>query len=146
MSVRHLAILAAVALMAALVLYSSAQESNKGVKREAAPITSAASGKDMFMSYCASCHGKDAKGDGPAANALKSPPADLTTLAKRNGGKFPADRVTSVLRGQASLASHGDQEMPVWGPVFWKMSQGHEVEVHQRISNLNHYIESLQAK
>ncbi len=146
MSVRHLAILAAVALMAALVFHSSAQESNKGVKREAAPITSAASGKDMFMSYCASCHGKDAKGDGPAANALKSPPADLTTLAKRNGGKFPADRVTSVLRGQASLASHGDQEMPVWGPVFWKMSQGHEVEVHQRISNLNHYIESLQAK
>lgn len=146
MSVRHLTILAAVAVMAAVVLYSSAQETGKGVKREAAPITSAASGKEMFMSYCASCHGKDGKGDGPAATSLKNLPADLTTLAKRNGGKYPADRVTSVLRGQASVVPHGDQEMPVWGPVFWKMSQGHEVEVHQRISNLNHYIESLQVK
>jgi mono/diheme cytochrome c family protein len=146
MRVRHLTVLAAVALTAAVVLYASAQETSKGVKREPAPITSAASGKEMFMSYCASCHGKDAKGDGPAATSLKNLPADLTTLAKRNGGKYPADRVTSVLRGQASVVPHGDQEMPVWGPVFWKMSQGHEVEVHQRIANLNRYIESLQAK
>ena len=146
MSVRHSAVLAGMAVVAAMVLYASAQEPKKEVKHEAAPITSAASGKEMFTSYCASCHGKDGKGDGPAASSLKSAPADLTTLAKRNGGKYPSDRVASVLRGQASLAPHGDQEMPVWGPVFWKMSQGHEVEVHQRVSNLNHYIESLQAK
>jgi mono/diheme cytochrome c family protein len=100
----------------------------------------------MFMSYCASCHGKNAKGDGPAAGALKQAPADLTTLAKQNGGKYPSDLVTSVLRGQTKLIAHGDQDMPVWGPVFWKMSQGHEEQVQMRIANLNHYIESLQAK
>jgi mono/diheme cytochrome c family protein len=100
----------------------------------------------MFKAYCASCHGEDAKGDGPAATALKQAPIDLTALAKTNGGKYPALRVTSVLRGQATLAAHGSQEMPVWGAVFWKMSGGHEGEVQQRISNLNRYIESLQVK
>jgi len=125
---------------------SRAQESKTTVKRESAPMTSPASGKDMFLSYCASCHGKDAKGDGPAANALKQAPADLTTLAKRNGGKYPADKVTTILRGQAKLMAHGDQEMPVWGPVFWNMSQGHEAQVQMRIGNLNRYLESLQEK
>jgi mono/diheme cytochrome c family protein len=128
------------------VVISGAQESKSTVKHEAAPMTSPASGKDMFMAYCASCHGKSAKGDGPAANALKQAPADLTTLAKRNGGKYPSDKVTSVLRGQANLMAHGDQEMPVWGPVFWRMSQGHDEEVQMRIANLNHYLESLQEK
>ena len=144
MRVRYWACLVAT-LVAGLVI-SRAQEPKTTVKREAAPMTSPASGKEMFTSYCASCHGKDAKGDGPAANALKQLPADLTTLAKRNGGKYPTDRVTSILRGQTSLMAHGDQEMPVWGPVFWRMSQGHEEQVQMRIGNLNRYLESLQEK
>jgi mono/diheme cytochrome c family protein len=144
MSIRSLVCL--VTLVVAVITVSTAQEAKTAVKHTAAPMTSAASGKEMFLSYCASCHGKDAKGDGPAAKSLNSLPADLTTLAKRNSGKYPSDRVTSVLRGQATLMAHGDQEMPVWGPVFWRMSQGHEVEVQQRISNLNRYIESLQTK
>jgi mono/diheme cytochrome c family protein len=135
-----------VTLVLAGMTIATAQGAKTQVKHEAAPLTSPASGKEMFLSYCASCHGKDAKGNGPAAASLKSLPADLTTLAKRNGGKYPLDRVTSVLRGQATVVPHGDQEMPVWGPVFWRMSQGHEEQVQQRIANLNRYIESLQAK
>jgi mono/diheme cytochrome c family protein len=133
-----------VMLVLAGVVVATAQETK--VKHEAAPMTSPASGKEMFMSYCAACHGKDATGNGPAAASLKSLPADLTGLAKRNGGKYPSDKVTSILRGQTSLVPHGDQEMPVWGPVFWKMGGGHEELVQQRIANLNRYIESLQAK
>lgn len=121
-------------------------QSASTVKHAAAPQISAASGKEMFKSYCAPCHGTDAKGDGPAAAALKSAPADLTVLAKKNGGKFPADHVMSLLRGQATVTAHGNQDMPVWGPVFWRMSQGHEAEVQQRVTNLMHYIETLQAK
>lgn len=123
-----------------------AQQQSPGVKHVPAPMTNASSGQEMFVNYCASCHGKTAKGDGPAAAALKQSPADLTTLAKRNGGKYPSDKVTHVLRGQSNLSAHGDQEMPVWGPVFWHMSQGHEEQVHMRIANLNRYIESLQEK
>jgi mono/diheme cytochrome c family protein len=135
-----------IAMMLAGTVISAAQEAKPSVKHTTAAATSPASGKEMFMSYCASCHGKNAKGDGPAAGALKQAPADLTALAKLNGGKYPSDLVTSVLRGQTKLMAHGDQEMPVWGPVFWKMSQGHEEQVQMRIANLNRYIESLQAK
>jgi mono/diheme cytochrome c family protein len=112
------------------------------------PITNtlSSSGKEMFNSYCAVCHGKDAKGDGPAASAMKTPPADLTVLAKTNGGKFPSAHVAAVIRGQATTASHGNQEMPVWGPLLSSISQGHEAQVQQRISNLVVYIETLQVK
>ena len=125
--------------------FISAQEAAPTVKHATAPPTSPASGKEMFMSYCASCHGKDGRGDGPAAGALKQAPADLTMLAKRNGGKYPSDKVTSILRGQTKLVAHG-QDMPVWGPVFWKISQGHEEQVQMRVSNLNRYLESIQVK
>ncbi|MFZ0286649.1 MAG: cytochrome c [Terriglobales bacterium] len=128
------------------LMFSNAQDQKPQIKHAAAPHTSPASGKEMFNAYCASCHGKDAKGDGPAAAALTTPPADLTTLAKRNDGKYPTDRVTSILRGQANVVAHGTQEMPVWGPVFWRMSQGQESMMQLRIANLNRYIESLQEK
>jgi mono/diheme cytochrome c family protein len=144
MRFRYLRFLAALALAGAFVC--AGQESQPTVKHTTAPATSPASGKEMFQSYCASCHGKDAKGDGPAASALKQAPANLTTLAKQNGGKYPADKVTSILRGQTKLVAHGDQDMPIWGPVFWKMSQGHEEQLHMRIANLNRYLESIQEK
>ena len=124
----------------------AAQEPPKKIERTTAPMISPASGREMFMNYCASCHGKDAKGNGPAASALKVPPANLTELAKGNNGKYPSFKVTSVLNGQTDLAAHGSKEMPVWGRVFWKMSGGHEAEVEQRVANLNRYIESVQAK
>jgi mono/diheme cytochrome c family protein len=135
-----------VTVVLASVTIVAAQDAKPEIKHGTAPQTSPASGKEMFVSYCAACHGKDGKGDGPAAAALKTAPADLTVLAKLNGGKYPADKVTAILRGQTNLVPHGDQEMPVWGRVFWRMSQGHEEIVMQRIANLNRYIETLQVK
>jgi mono/diheme cytochrome c family protein len=108
--------------------------------------TSATSGKEMFENYCAVCHGKDGKGNGPAASALKVPPTDLTTLAQKNGGKFDSAHVATVIRGQGQTPAHGSQEMPVWGPLFSSISQGHAGEVQQRVANLVKYIEGLQAK
>jgi len=141
MSVR---IVSLVLCIAAAVCY--AQEQKPEVKQAPAPVTSAKSGKEMFQAYCSSCHGADAKGNGPAAASLNARPADLTALSKNNSGKFPADRVSSILRGQGTVTAHGNRDMPVWGPVFWRMSQGHESEVQERITNLTRYIESLQAK
>jgi len=125
---------------------AGAQNQPKRIEHTAAAPISPASGHDMFMSYCAPCHGKTAKGDGPAASALKIAPADLTVLAKENSGKYPANKVTAILSGQTDLAAHGNKEMPVWGVVFWSMSGGHAGEVQQRVANLNRYIESLQVK
>ncbi len=112
------------------------------------PITNAPSnsGKEMFNSYCAVCHGTDGKGNGPAASAMKTTPTDLALLAQKNGGKYPASHVAAVIRGQAVTPSHGSQDMPVWGPLFSSIDQGHEGQVQQRITNLVSYIESLQAK
>ncbi|MGB9204235.1 MAG: c-type cytochrome [Terriglobales bacterium] len=107
---------------------------------------SPASGKDMYMSYCAVCHGTDGKGGGPAASALKIPPTDLTLLTKTNGGKYPALKVTSTIRGETALPSNGSKDMPVWGTLFWSMSSGHQSEVQQRVVNLTRYIETMQAK
>jgi mono/diheme cytochrome c family protein len=142
-TVRGLGLVAAILLV---VIGSAAQERKTEVKRVPAPMTSAASGQEMFVSYCASCHGKDAKGNGPAAASLKTAPADLTMLANKNDGKYPSAKVTSILRGETKLGAHGNQEMPVWGPVFWRISQGNAAEQQQRIANLNRYVESLQAK
>ncbi len=133
-------------LLAAFAFCCAAQQAKTQIKKVPAPVTSAASGHEMYVSYCASCHGKDAKGDGPAAPALKTPPPDLTTLAQRNGGKFPTFRVRSILDGQQTLVAHGDQEMPVWGPIFRTMSGRDERVVQLRIANLTRYLESLQEK
>jgi len=112
------------------------------------PITNVPSnsGKQMYNSYCAVCHGTDGKGSGPAASAMKTSPTDLTGLAKKEGGKYPSAHVASVIRGRASNPAHGSQDMPVWGPLFSSISQGHESQVQQRISNLVAYIDTLQAK
>jgi len=133
--------------LAMVAFCTSAQQQSTVIKHEPAPVTSPSSGSEMYKSYCASCHGKDGKGDGPAAAALKAAPPDLTTLAKRNNGKYPAPRVASILRGQEQLVSHGDQEMPVWGPVFRRIDISSPSQiVDMRILNLNNYLESLQAK
>jgi mono/diheme cytochrome c family protein len=118
----------------------------KVIKHVAVKTTSAASGKEMYSSYCAVCHGTNGRGGGPAAGALKTTPADLTTLSKDNGGKFPSLKISGAIRGDVDVAAHGSKDMPVWGSVFRDMSQGHEGEVLQRISNLTKYIETLQAQ
>lgn len=106
--------------------------------------TRADSGKQMFEAYCASCHGLDGKGNGPAASALKAQPADLTMLAANNGGKFPNNNV-AVTISSVSSPVHGSKEMPIWGPLLSAVSTS-QGEVQLRVSNLVHYIESLQQK
>jgi mono/diheme cytochrome c family protein len=141
---RLLCFIVAVGMVMLAVAQDQQTDTQKQIRHSTTPSTSPASGKDMFLAYCAACHGKDAKGDGPAASALSVAPADFTGLTKKHG-KYPAMKVTTVLTGQANLTAHGNTEMPVWEPIFSRMSQGHEGEEH-RIANLNHYIESLQAK
>jgi mono/diheme cytochrome c family protein len=106
----------------------------------------AGSGKQTYMHYCASCHGVDARGDGPAASVLKTTPADLTTLAKRHDGKFPYEYVSDVLRFGTRILSHGSSDMPIWGPIFGSMDNYDDVAVRKRIKDLSDYLASLQQK
>lgn len=72
-------------------------------------------GKAEYESNCASCHGLSGKGDGPLSESLRTKAADLTTLAKRNDGVFPAQRVYEIIDGRQEVAAHGPRAMPVWG-------------------------------
>jgi mono/diheme cytochrome c family protein len=100
-------------------------------------------GRDSFGLYCAPCHGAGGRGDGPVASALRARPSDLTTLAQRNDGAFPRDRVRDFVTGTGRpLASHGTTEMPVWGPMFRAFES--DARVRERIENLLTFIESIQ--
>jgi mono/diheme cytochrome c family protein len=136
------------AILAAVLvaLVAGAAASDKTIKRVTTVPTSPASGQQMFNEYCAVCHGADAKGGGPAAPALNKTPADLTTLAARNRGKFPELRVFSVIQGDSETVAHGSRDMPIWGSVFQDMSRGSAGEVQMRISNLISYIKSVQTR
>ena len=129
-----------------IVIGSWGVAQNTNVVTIPAPRTSATSGKEMYLAYCAACHGREGKGDGPAVGALKAPPTDLTSLSKRNDGKFPSAQVANVITGAAGLPAHGSKEMPVWGPIFMAMGHHHESEARLRVANLADYIKSLQRK
>src|SRR5262245_16335858 len=151
---RHIHWKAVAALAGALSLSNSVQATSQGqaqqpaptVKRVTAqPITSV-QGSDSFEAYCAVCHGKTGKGDGPAAPAMKTPVADLTMIAKKNGGKFSAVKVKEMINGaDREMAAHGSKDMPIWGPVF-RSFQGDPNIAELRVSNLVSYIESIQSK
>jgi mono/diheme cytochrome c family protein len=83
-------------------------------------------GQQVFLRFCASCHGGDGRGAGPAAAALRTPPPDLTQLAVRYGGSFPDDWIYQSIDGRVFVGAHGTREMPVWGVELWRV-QGAEV-------------------
>jgi mono/diheme cytochrome c family protein len=126
----------------ALPVLLAAQE----VPKKPPLVIESMAGKDLFLFYCGSCHGSDGKGQGPVAGALKSPPADLTQIAMRNGGEFPRTRITAfVSKGDTQVAAHGPPDMPVWGPIFGGLDPS-EARTRIRIENLVAYIESLQER
>jgi mono/diheme cytochrome c family protein len=105
---------------------------------------SPANGPEMFRAYCAACHGPDGRGGGPAAEALRKAPADLTQLRRRNGGAFPRTMVLNTIQGADILAAHGSRDMPIWGVSFRAL--GDDSMVKLRVANLTAFIESLQRK
>lgn len=102
-------------------------------------------GVDLYQRYCATCHGRDGKGAGPVAAALKTSPSDLTRLTRDHKGKFPIGSVRQLLGGGSSTPAHGSAEMPIWGPVFRAMNPD-EAIAKLRVDNLLRYLESIQQK
>ncbi len=75
-------------------------------------------GRELYIRYCASCHGVGGKGDGPASKALRPRPTDLTRLRQRYKGQYPIRDVMAAIDGRFPVRAHGDSVMPVWGVVF----------------------------
>ena len=118
-------------------------------------------GKAEYQSNCAACHGIDAKGNGPVSKELKTRPADLTVLAKKNNGVFPLNAVNEAIDGRALIGSHGTREMPIWG--YRLVPPGHfilknaddylylpavspEAAVRSRILSIIDYLNRMQEK
>ena len=111
------------------------------VTKGSAPFTSSADGPQMFATYCAPCHGKTGKGDGPAAPALTPRPADLTQFARTYGkGSFPIATFNEKVTGTNMSPAHGSTDMPVWGGILRAL--GNE---ELRLYNLRTYVQTLQA-
>jgi mono/diheme cytochrome c family protein len=107
------------------------------------------SGAALYARHCAACHGAEARGDGPVAPALSRPPPDLTTLARRNGGRFDAQRVAAAIDGRSPVVGHGSREMPVWGVVFEQEIRGEPFVGYraiERSQSLTDYLATLQVE
>src|SRR5262245_41548575 len=105
-----------------------------------------ASGRMTFQTYCAVCHGTEAKGDGPYADRLKVSPANLTLLSHRNKGTFPRETVRRTIDGRNPVKGHGGPDMPTWGDAVKDVPRGYsEDTVKQKIDELVEFLKSIQA-
>jgi mono/diheme cytochrome c family protein len=135
----RLALLAAAGIALAAPAFAQAA----AMKKEPIKPITEVGGAATFNAYCTVCHGADGRGDGPAAKALSKPPADLTQIAKRHDGNFPASAVRAVIVGDSAPLAHGTRDMPMWGPLF-RGTDGNAAEL--RLKNLVDYLASIQAK
>lgn len=133
-----------VATVAAVALSASVANAQPRIEKGPIKPTSPADGKEMFDQYCAVCHGKEAKGNGPAAAALTKAPTDLTRISARNKGTFPDVKVRRLIEGLDDVTAHGPRDMPMWGRAFRSLGT-HNPDVAQfRIAALTEYLKSLQ--
>jgi mono/diheme cytochrome c family protein len=131
--------LAVVAITLPWVVPVSASQQTAGSK-------SVPAGSGLFSTYCVVCHGADGKGTGPLADSLKRRPADLTLLAKNNGGTYPREMVAKIIDGREGVKGHGGGDMPVWGDAFERSADAGPQAVSDRIDALVEYLAGMQAK
>jgi mono/diheme cytochrome c family protein len=121
----------------------------------AAPAQEASvdAGRTEYLSACAGCHGRDAKGDGPMADLLSIETPDLTRMAERAGGAFPWGPTIRIIDGREDVRAHGS-DMPVWGARYMASALADApatetpeipvLETKGRILSLVMYLESIQ--
>jgi mono/diheme cytochrome c family protein len=145
----------AILALGAWMLCSSSAYAQVGIAASPgkAPVSQ---GELEFRLYCSQCHGMEATGNGPVARALKTKPANLRMLTKKNGGVFPEQEIRDFIDGTKEMAVHGAREMPIWGLAFqYRGAAVGEIhgpppaskdEVDSRINHLVDYIKSIQTK
>jgi nucleotide-binding universal stress UspA family protein/mono/diheme cytochrome c family protein len=138
--VRKVAAVGAAVLAALLIVPAAAGAQER-------PLTQTTPGAEVFRTYCATCHGTSARGDGPLAPSMRRKPANLTEIAKRNGGEFPADLVFRTIDGRQPVRGHGGPDMPVWGDAFERSREaGDQARVKSVIQSLVEYLASIQLR
>ena len=130
-------------LLALLTL--SVAPASEAQEPEPGPAEGVDAGGDLFFTHCGPCHGKTAEGDGPVASSLEFVPPDLTRIAIRNGGEFPADLVRRIVDGRKAVKGHGGPEMPIWGDAFKTREEGFSEEaVAEKIRAIVSWLATVQ--
>jgi mono/diheme cytochrome c family protein len=139
-----------IALASALVaLCTAAPAARAQTSAQTSEEKLVAAGREEFLQYCASCHGPEGKGNGPLAEDMRVPPADLTHITSRHGGAFPEPMIAEIIDGRRRVRGHGPGNMPVWGRRFDRevgYGQAGDIAIRGRISLLVEYLRSIQAK
>ncbi len=105
--------------------------------------------RELYLRHCGACHGPGGKGDGIAGSFMRTPPTDLTQLAKKSGGTFPFIHVMETIDGRNTVRAHGDPDMPVWGEVFAERGgpdSARRLETRGKLLVITDYLRSIQAK
>ena len=129
--------------VAVFTLFAASAQAQPQVEKKPIKPVAASDAAGMFQNYCAVCHGKEGKGNGPAASALTKAPADLTRIAARNGGTFPDVRVKRYIEGLDEVPAHGTRDMPMWGELFRSLSRD---TAQIRVQALSDHLKSMQVK
>ena len=133
--------------MVAAALFAGLLLAPIGAAAQTQTVREAIAGGELYRTYCAVCHGSTARGDGQLASSMTRKPADLTEIAKRNGGLFPAELVFRTIDGKNPVRGHGGPDMPVWGDAFARSRDGGNPETVKRmIQSLVDYLESIQTR
>jgi hypothetical protein len=104
-------------------------------------------GRQLYVRYCAPCHGKDADGRGPVADDLKMSPSDLRYLSERYGMPLPMGTIARFIDGRQDVAAHGPRDMPVWGRRFydaWTAHESGEEDLDTQIREIVRYLNAIQ--
>ncbi len=103
------------------------------------------SGAQTYHAHCASCHGAEGRGDGPRSENLLVDVPDLRRIRKRNGGRFPAEKIERIVDGREPVKGHGGGGMPVWGDAFKNADTGYDERVvKEKIRAVVQYLRTLQ--
>ena len=132
--------LAPIFVLVAMAAAAAAQEADRYDSADAT------FGHVIYLRYCAACHGRDGRGDGPVSAGLRAKPIDLTQLAAKNNGKFPYEKVARAIDGRETSRVHGTPDMPVWGQVLAKTSGTDAANVDEAVKRLTHFVWSIQKK
>jgi len=147
MRFRNVALFFVLALLLFLLFAQLAARASRSPSDKVPPLpTASASGEEMYVTYCAECHGRQGKGSASSKVAFGWAATDLTTLSKKNQGRFPYGVVKDAIRGDYHSAVYGPGEMPPWGFLFRYVGGGSKLEVEMRINRLTEYIRTLQEK